>query len=573
MFTFYNFKVFKHDWLVVFIDDEGAVTKIHNDRDALTHYLSSVSYLVGYNNYHSDDKIVASVLRDIDPYETSQKIISGKKFNLSLQNPITLDVMQELKSLSLKEAQANLGLSIVETPIDFSIDRPLTKKEIELTFSYCEKDVLIIKQLFEEREYYFSAKFQIVKEFNLPVASVRKTQANLAAEVLKAKPKSDEKRLNIIYDNERISKWEIPVNVVKFYEDIEASYNKGVAYEALEKESLTYKLAGLDHTYGFGGLHAAKEKYIGEGLYMQIDISGYYASLIINNNLLDNMEIFKRIYQTRDELKLAEDKKEIPYKVVLTATYGSMKNKYSKLYHPRAANSIVVNGQLIMTHLICLLEAHCELIQTNTDGIIIKYEKGFEKNILRILELFEKQYDLSFDVDLIKKIAQRDVNNYVIMYQDGRIKAIGQFRRYEGGDFERNSLTIIDRALVNYYMHGIKVNKTVIDLWKAKQFEYFQLVAKAGKFDGMAQEIKEDTLLEGTYSSNFNKLQNVNRIFATKDKYLGTVYKTKNDKETKYSKVPYTSEKCFVWNEELKRFDKRQLDLNWYIKQIEGWMF
>ena len=70
--------------------------------------------------------------------------------------------------------------------------------------------------------------------------------------------------------------------------------------------------------------------------------------------------------------------KESMYKIILNSSYGAMKSKWNKLYNPEMANNIVVNGQLIMTHLICLLDGHCELIQTNTDGIIIKYEKGFE---------------------------------------------------------------------------------------------------------------------------------------------------------------------------------------------------
>lgn len=565
-------EVFKEDWLVVFIDDEGTITKLHNDSEALRSFLSGVKYLIGYNNYNYDDRVVAGILKGMNPYEVSQKIMNNKPFKLRLQNPLTLDIMQELKGLSLKEAQANLGQSIIETPVDFTIDRPLSEQEIEKTFHYCMNDVLVTKRLFEEREHYFASKFEIVKEFKLPATSVKKTRANLAAEILKAKPSNDNDRLHITYD-ERLPKHELPTAVVYFYEDIEKQYKEGTDYTLLEKEKLVYKLAGIDHIYGFGGLHAAKERYLGEGNYMQIDIASYYPSLIINNGFIDNLEDYKKLYHQRQQLKLVKDPKEEVYKIVLTSVSGAMKSKYSKFYNPRLANNIVVNGQLIITHLICLLENFVELIQTNTDGIIIKYEKGFEKNIIKLLELFEKHYELTFDVDFIKKIAQRDVNNYVIQYKDGSLKAKGRFANYEGGNFERNSYTVIDKALVDYYMHGKRVNQTVINLWKKKKFEYFQLVTKAGKYDGMAQEFKEDTLLEGSYSSYFKDIQQVNRVFATKDRYLGSVYKIKNDKETKYSKVPYTSENCFVWNDELKKLDKRKINLNWYIKQIEGWLF
>ncbi|WP_200416304.1 DNA polymerase domain-containing protein [Virgibacillus salexigens] len=572
MFTFYDLEIFKQDWLAVFIDDEGEITEIHNDSEALRSFLSHVNYLVGYNNYNYDDRVTAGILKGMNPYEVSQKIMNNKPFKLRLQNPLSLDVMQELKGLSLKEAQANLGQSIIESPVDFNIDRPLSKEEIQRTFQYCRNDVLVTKQLFEEREDYFVSKFEMVKEFKLPAKSIKKTRANLAAEILKANPSNDNERLHITYDD-RLPKHEIPAAVTHFYEDIEKQYKEGVHFTELEKEKIVYKLAGIDHIYGFGGLHAAKERYKGEGNYMQIDIASYYPSLIINNGFIDNLDDYKKLYHQRQQLKLAKEPKELVYKILLNSVYGAMKSKYSKLYNPRQANNIVVNGQLIITHLICLLENFVELIQTNTDGIIIRYEKGFEKNIIKLLELFEKHYDLTFDVDFITKIAQRDVNNYVFQYKDGYLKAKGRFANYEGGNFERNSYTIIDKALVDYYMNGIQVNQTVIHCWKYRKFEYFQLVTKAGKFDGMAQEIKEDTLLEGSYSSHFEDLQQVNRVIATKNKYLGSIFKTKNDKETKYSKVPYTSDNCFVWNDELKQMDKRKINLNWYIKQIEGWLF
>lgn len=571
MFTFYDLEVYKFDWLVVFETDRK-ITKIHNDKDALRSFLSSVNILIGYNNYSYDDKIMASILRDINPYETSQKIISGKRFNLRLQNPLTLDVMQELKGVSLKEAQANLGQSIIETPTDFNLDRKLSRSEIKKVFEYCTNDVLVTKELFENRESYFASKFEIVKEFKLPATSVKKTQANLASEVLKSKPSTDTNRLKLTYD-ERLPKHELPKTVIDFYEDIQNRYAQGEGHAALERESLSYKLAGIDHQYGFGGLHAAKENYKGEGKFMQIDIVSYYPSLIINNRFINSIDEFKQIYDSRMKLKDKKDDKQEVYKVLLNSVYGSMKSKWNKLYNPKQANNIVVNGQLIITHLICLLEGHCELIQTNTDGIIIKYKKGFERNILRVLELFEQHYKLTFEVDLIKKIVQKDVNNYVLQYDNGKIKAIGRFANYDGGNFKRNSLAVIDKALVDYYINGVKTSKTVMDLWKEKKLEYFQLVTKSGKFDGMAQEIKEPNLFGGMDVARIKPIQKVNRVFAGKDKRKGVVYRTRDGKETKYSKVPYTSENCLVWNDSLNKLDKRKINLNWYIKEIESYLF
>lgn len=575
MFTFYYTEVFKHDWLIVF-ECDGEVTKIHNDKAALKRLLSTTQILIGYNNYNYGDKIIASIIKDKDPYETSQKIIKGERLRLNLNKPLTLDVSQELKGIELKEVQANMGLSIYEPPIDFNINRMLTNDEIELFFKYCENDVLTIKKLFEGRENYFTSKFEIVQDFKLPATSLKMTNANLAADVLKVRKNKypDKTRLILTYDD-RLMKQEIPKQIVDFYEHIQERFKDGSDYKELENEKFTYKLAGLEHIYGFGGLHAAKENYIDEGHFMQIDVKSYYPTLIINNSFLDcdALSIYKNIYNTRLDLKEQKDTSEQSYKLLINIVYGALKSPWNKLYNPQVANNIVVNGQLIMTHLIVLLGTMCDVVQTNTDGVIIKYNPQLEKQIITIIKWFADRYKIKFDIDYIEKIAQRDVNNYVVRYKNGKVKAKGRFANYGGGNFERNSLTIIDKALVEYYMNDVKINRTVINEWKKNNLELFQHVVKTGKFDGMAQELNESTLLEGTYNSRFIKLQKINRVFASTDPFRGAIFKTRNKAETQYMKVPYTSESCLVWNDDLSKLDKRRIDLNWYINEIQGWLF
>src|SRR5699024_11861930 len=95
MFTFYDVEVFRHDWIMVF-EQDGKITKIHNDKSALERFLSSVNFLVGYNNYNYDDKIIESVLKNLDKYHTSQKIINGKNLILRIIKHLTYEIMYEL---------------------------------------------------------------------------------------------------------------------------------------------------------------------------------------------------------------------------------------------------------------------------------------------------------------------------------------------------------------------------------------------------------------------------------------------------------------------------------------------
>lgn len=77
-----------------------------------------------------------------------------------------------------------------------------------------------------------------------------------------------------------------------------------------------------------------------------------------------------------------------PYKIVLNSTYGAMKDKHNAMYDPRQANNVCVGGQLLLLDLIERLEDHCEIIQSNTDGILVK---------LRRYEDFEMLDDLCWE--------------------------------------------------------------------------------------------------------------------------------------------------------------------------------
>lgn len=568
MFRFYDIEVFPNDWMVVIVDDVG-VRRIHNNRGQLKAALSSTDILVGYNNYHYDDIILWAILTEQTNqqiYETSKQIITNQWKRKINPGYLTLDVMQEARlGLSLKEAQANLGLNIHETPVDFDQEK-LSPEEIQSIMDYCENDVRVTRTLFEKRDSYFTSKFELVQTFKLPLTEVKKTQAALSAAVLKARkmvrPKRD--RLNVSFD-ERLKLTELPQEILSFYQDIIKKYRNGQDHEELEKMSFDFELAGVPHNYGFGGLHGARENYVHEGPMLQIDVGSFYPSLMINNGFVSRAaaspQLFENVYDTRMALKAKDDPKQAVYKIILNSTFGASKSQWNPLFDPLQANNICINGQLILTHLVLLLEPFSELIQSNTDGIVIAYEnEGMRQMIDEVIRRFGAQYELKFDVDEVKKIAQRDVNNYAIEYGNGKVKAKGRMSNFEGGSWERNTLSIADSALVAYYMQGVPIQKTVIDTWKRKELLPFQLVAKKGKFQSMAAEVN-GVMVEQ---------QKVNRIFATGDKQCGGVYKVRDGK---YHKVPNSSERSLVWNDSIDKLDKRKIDLNWYVKLIQGMVF
>ena len=564
MIITYDCEVLKYDWIMVFKEGND-YRVIHNNREELKAYVDKLiedkSILVGFNNYNYDNIIVAGILLNRNPYELSKKIIKGNRPNLKL-NVISLDVMQELPlGVGLKSSQANLGMSIVETPIDFNLDRPCTKKELDLLIKYCKNDVKDTEMLFIKRQDYFQSKFEIVSEFNLPVQYVQKTRAILASKVLKCqKINAPRDRLFIDYDPN--INWNIiPKEVADFFKKCEYDYRCGGDYKEIESRKLKLLIAGVPHIYGFGGIHGAIEKYNASGSFLHIDVSSYYPSLIIVNDFMSRAslepDMFSKLRETRYKLKALKDPRQAIYKILINATFGAMKSEFNNLYDPRQANNICINGQIILTQLVLELSPLCQLIQSNTDGIVVKYKEEDYDKIVEIVKSFEKRFNLKFDIDKIIKIAQRDVNNYAIQFEDGHIEAKGRFSKFKRGSFMQNSLTIIDRALVNYYIHDIPVHDTVIEAYKNNDLLPFQIVCKMGStYNGMYYEYGEegDTKLIET--------QKVNRVFATNDKKYWGIYKRKDDS---YQKIANTSEHNIIHNDDINSFDKSKLDLNYYI--------
>ena len=137
---FYDFEVFKEDWLVVLVNpDKQTEDVIVNDAEALNKYYeeNKSEIWTGYNSNRYDQFILKGILCGFNPKKVNDYMIirdqPGWKFS-SLFNQIPLlsyDVM--LSMYSLKQLEGFMGNAIKETSVPFDIDRKLTDAEIEVT--------------------------------------------------------------------------------------------------------------------------------------------------------------------------------------------------------------------------------------------------------------------------------------------------------------------------------------------------------------------------------------------------------------------------------------------------------
>ena len=121
--------------------------------------------------------------------------------------------------------------------------------------------------------------------------------------------------------------------------------------------------------------------------------------------------------------------------------------------------------------------------------------------------------------DFIKKIVQKDVNNYVEVpmdeKKDPKVKG-GQLVRgiSPAGAFNiNNNARVVAKAILNYLADGIDPKDTVFEDGDTLDF---MLIAKASsKYSRVYQET----------ASGIMPAQRCNRVYATKDRHMGTLYK------------------------------------------------
>ena len=325
---FYDFEVFEKDWLAVFID----VTKkkehvIINSPDKLKalYEANRKDIWVGFNNRHYDQYIMKGILLGMNPKKINDWIIVDNKEGWQYSRAfnklpmINYDVMpsndETMKTVGLKTMEGFLGSNIKETDVDFRIKRKLTQEEIEQTVKYCRHDVEQTIKVFLEKVSEFNAVHGIIQAFpkETSLYDIGDSEARITAKVLGCSKTHFVDEFDFFF---------LPCLKLKKYKYVQEWFAEK-RKEALEmglqdfdkKDKKTwYKsqnfetiVAGIPHTFGFGGLHGASDKPIHrKGQILHVDVNNYYPSMLIAWGLVTRAATnnnFKLVYDTRKAMK------------------------------------------------------------------------------------------------------------------------------------------------------------------------------------------------------------------------------------------------------------------------------
>ena len=562
MLNFYDFEVFKHDWMVVVINpvahDERVII---NDADALTALYEEHKreIWVGYNNLHYDQFIFKGILCGFDPKAINDFIIveghKGWQYSSLLRKlyMVNYDVFHPRTDRGLKTHEAYLGNDICETTVPFDIDRKLTDAEIAETVKYCRHDVEQTIEVFMQRKSEFDARMDLLKMFNLPLVYLGKTDAQLTAIILgaerPARPRDDE--FDIM---------PLPCLDLGPYDFIRAWYLDPANQDYAA--TLDFDIAGCPHKCAWGGLHGAIAQYAGEGYFINVDVESYYPAEMIAHELLSrnvqDPSKFKCIRDHRIELKHAKDPRQKALKLVVNGTYGASKDKFNALYDPRQANMVCVNGQLMLIDLMHKLvrDVGAGIIQSNTDGVPIRMPDGFDggpdafyDRVDDVAYEWEHRTGMGLEFDEFTRVYQKDVNNYVLVAADWSMKTKGAYVKKLGPlDYD---LAVVNKALVEYMVHGVPVEDTIMgddDL-----IDYQRVVKVSGKYKYGVHG--HERLTDRCF-----------RVFASTRESDGMIGRVKAGK-AKPEKFGNTSEHSFIDNGDVHgKKCPSHLDKAWYIQ-------
>ena len=581
----YDVEVFAKNSMAVFKDLEGKTVKVFSScLDGLGEYIDKGivdihgyknleeyikdKVLIGYNNYHYDDYILYAMIlvgrvqfeHDVIKAWNDSIIGNGSLVNMRKIDNKTIDCFQQvdISKPSLKKIEGNMGKSIIESSVDFRLDRELTPKENLETLKYCEYDVLNTLEVYKMRHEYFDSKKSVVdmlEDEDLREKAMTWNTTSIVGQLLKPKYRLrqgmhvDEKFLSYV-DSEVLDMWQ---ELSMAYGDFNFKKKKVVREEF-----------GNVIEFGWGGLHGAPKGFVKAQDIKLMDVNSMYPNILINlDGLQDKTQEYKRILDYRLKLKAEGKKKEqAPYKLILNSTYGLLNNQYSQLNNPYLAYSICINGQIAVYELAKRL-AHvgARVLNINTDGVAYTIDNDYD---MRIKEDWEKEFNLTLGVDRFKTWIQKDVNNYIAVTDSGKIKVKGgDVNKYdENRYFANNDIRITHIALVDKLVYGKSVAESIIEnLDKPLLYQY---ILQAG------------STYKGVVMSNHpNKLLNtkINRVFACKDG-IEILKKRQDDGLVKFADAP---SHMYLYNGDLSEFKdfKRIVDKQWYVdlvnKNLKRW--
>jgi hypothetical protein len=369
-------------------------------------------------------------------------------------------------------------------------DTRLTDKQKAKVYEYCGNDLAQTWELVSELTPQIDLRRAMSEEYGTDLRS--KSDAQIAEAVLSAEfhrltgrwPKRSQNTPKSFY-------YQPPSNIRFATPEFKAALETICAAEMIIKptghvqmpkaiEKLRLTLGSSVYRIGIGGLHSSESEVAhfsdDKGVLLDRDVASYYPTMMLNMEMYpDSMgehfrDIYRKIYVERLDSKRSGDRvKAESYKLTLNSTFGKTANKWSILYQPEFMIRTTLSGQLYLLMLIELLELRgIPVLSANTDGIVVKCPHDTRELFNKAVALWETVSRLETEEAEYAALYSRDVNNYIAVKPDGKVKRKGVFG--EAGLRKNPQNEICNDALVAYLTKKVPVEETIYECEDLRKF-------------------------------------------------------------------------------------------------------
>ena len=254
-----------------------------------------------------------------------------------------------------------------------------------------------------------------------------------------------------------------------------------------EASNLNVVVDGFRFDFGTGGIHGSIESKIAKETrsyaIVDADVSSMYPNIGIANRVYPEhlserfCDIYEDVYNQRKSYPKGSTENAM-LKLALNGVYGDSNNEYSPFYDPKYTMTITINGD--------------------------KRQQYDE-----ICEAWQKQVGLQLEFADYSKMIIRDVNNYIAVYTNGKVKRKGAYQYEDLGWHQNQGGLVIPMAAEAKMLHNIDVREFIENHKSIYDFMLRTKVPRSSKLvlvmeDGT--EIKQQNICRYYVSKSGGKL-------------------------------------------------------------------
>ena len=458
--------------------------------------------IVGFNSKNYDIPILSLAMAGADnaclKAATFEIIVNGTRPSDVLRNNKVKSIQcNHIDLIEVAPLRASLKIygGRMHAPrmqdLPFDPDITLSTEQIDIVRWYCVNDLKTTGLLYYELEEQIHLRERMSAEYGVDLRS--RSDAQIAESVIskeveklngfKARrpeiPPGTAYRYNVPsflrYDTDLMN-WALhTVANARFI--VSEFGNIGMPKELSELE---IKIANGVYRMGIGGLHSFEQKQYciadENTLIIDKDVTSYYPAIILNQGLFpahltrNFLHVYKTIVDRRIRAKREGNKVDADsLKITINGSFGKFGNMWSMLYSPQLLIQVTITGQLSLLMLIERLElSGITVLSANTDGIVIRCKVEQKELLDAIVKQWEVDTSFETEETNYSAIYSRDVNNYIAVKTDGKVKTKGAYA--EIGLHKNPTNEICVDAVIAYLTKGTPIAQTITTCTDIRKF-------------------------------------------------------------------------------------------------------